>query len=421
MMRILLAITCIVMMTTMVNAQFKNLKLEDGEGGSIAINKKDPKNLVAVTNGGTVYYSVDAGLSWKKTKVESAAGVHGQPQIVTDDKDNFFIIHTSVISGVQRLVIHESKDKGATWSADEFIDDDEETLSKDQRWFHVSVDSKGALHATWTQSDVYASADTSCQSVIFYSESSNGKKWSTPKKISQNGHCIEDASLLVGSSSGVSVDGKVFASWANDGKIFFDRSFNGGERFLSMDIKVDDQTGGWNYPVAGIKNNTALPQLAVDYSKGPMSGSIFIVWADKRGGNSDVWFTRSYNGGDNWTQAFKIGDDQEGKDQFLPSMAVDQTTGYVYIVYFDRKGYDDNQTDVVLAYSSDGGTNFGTTKISETSFTPTTEKPLGNFISIAAHKGVITPIWTRIDDGKTTVITAVIKQTDLIKPVANKK
>jgi hypothetical protein len=376
---------------------------------------------VAVTASGTVYYSVDAGLSWKKTKVESASGVHGQPQIVTDDKDNFFIIHASVISGVQRLVIHESKDKGATWSADEFIDDDEETSSKDQRWCHVAVDSKGALHATWTQSDVYPSADTSCRSIILYSESSNGKKWSTPKKISPEGGCNADGGLVVGSSSGVSVDGKVYASWANQGKIFFDRSFNGGDRFLSMDIKVDEQTGGWNFPIDGVKNNTALPQLAVDHSKGQMSGSIFIVWADKRGGNSDVWFTRSYNGGDNWTQVFKLGDDQSGKDQFSPSMAVDQTTGYVYIVFFDRKGNNDNQTDVVLAYSSDGGATFGTAKISETSFLSTTEKPLSNFISIAAHKGVITPIWTRIDDGKTTMMTAVIKQTDLIKPVANKK
>src|SRR5688572_6108638 len=118
-MRILLAFACIVMMSTPVSAQFKNLKIEDGEGGSIAINKKNPKNLVAVTSMGTVYYSIDGGLSWKKTKVESTAGIHGQPLLVTDDKDNFFITHTAVVAGAQRLVIHESKDKGETWSDDE--------------------------------------------------------------------------------------------------------------------------------------------------------------------------------------------------------------------------------------------------------------------------------------------------------------
>jgi hypothetical protein len=420
-MRILLAFAFIVMMSAPVNAQFKNLKIEDGEGGSIAINKKNPKNLVTVTRTGTVYYSIDGGLSWKKTKVQSNAGISGQPMIVTDDKDNFFITHTAVVSGVQRLVIHESKDKGETWSDDEFIDNDDETLSMDQRWYNVSVDSKGELHATWTQSDSYGSADTACTSVILYSASSNGKKWSTPKKLSAAGHCAEDAGIVIGSSSGVSIDGKVYAAWTKQGKIYFDRSFNGGDRFLSMDIEVSQQAGGWNYAVPGVQKNVALPQLAVDYSKGPMSGSVFILWADQREGNSDVWFTRSYNGGDNWTQPFRLGDDQTKKDQFLPSMAVDQTTGYVYVAYFDRKGYDDNKTDVVLSYSTDGGATFGTVLISETPFSTGMDKSTDYFLSIAAHKGVITPIWTRFDDGKPSVITAVIKQADLIKPVANKK
>lgn len=407
-------------MTGSVNAQFKNLTIEEGEGGSIAINKKDPKNLVAVTRSGTVYYSVDGGMSWKRTKVNTIAGISAQPQIVTDDKDNFFIIHTSLVAGVQRLVVHESKDKGATWSGDEFIDEDKETITKDQRACHLSVDSKGGLHATWTQSDSYASADTSCRAVIQYSSSSNGKKWSTPKTLSQAGHCTEDAGIPMGSSSGVSVDEKVYAAWAYQGKIYFDRSFNGGDRFLSMDIEVSPQTGGWNFAVPGVKN-LALPQLAVDYSKGPMSGSVFVMWADKREGNSDVWFSRSYNGGDNWTHPYKLGDDNTKKDQFAPSMAIDQTTGYVYVVYFDRKGYEDNQTDVMLAYSSDGGATFATALVTEKPFTPTVDKSIDNYLSIAAHKGVITPIWTRIDDGKPSVVTAVIKQSDLIKPVANKK
>lgn len=409
------------MMTATVNAQFKNLKIDDGEGGSIAINKKDPKNVVAVTATGAVFYSVDAGMSWKRTQIQSAAGIGGQPQIVTDDKDNFFVTHTSIVSGVQRLVIHESKDKGASWSDDEFIDEDKETITKDQRWQNVSADSKGELHATWTQSDSYGSADTSCTSVVLYSSSSNGKKWSTPKQLSQTGHCAEDAGMAIGSSAGVSIDGKVYAAWSYKGKIYFDRSFNGGDRFLSMDIPVSDHTGGWNFPVPGVNKNISLPQLAVDYSKGPMSGSVFVIWADRREGNSDVWFSRSYNGGDNWTHPFKLGDDNTKKEQFAPSMAVDQTTGYVYVAYFDRKGYDDNQTDVVLAYSADGGATFTTALVSEKPFAANTGQPLNNFLSIAAHKGVITPIWTRVDDGKTSVMTAVIKQADLIKPVANKK
>ena len=219
--RITLVFACIIVITGHVNAQFKNLKLEEGEGSApaIAVNKKDPKNLVAVTQRGNIYYTIDGGFSWKKTKLTSSAGVSGQPIITTDDKDNFFITHSGTVSGVQRIIIHESKDKGATWSEDEFIDDDEETLTKDQRWYSVTPDSKGGLHATWTQSDSYGSADTSCTSTIMYSQSSNGKKWSTPKKLSlAGGHCKADVDMTLGSSCGVRCGWKSLRGVASAGQ-----------------------------------------------------------------------------------------------------------------------------------------------------------------------------------------------------------
>jgi hypothetical protein len=84
-------------------------------------------------------------------------------------------------------------------------------------------------------------------------------------------------------------------------------------------------------------------------------------------------------------------------------------------VYYDRRAYDDLQTDVYLAYSMDGGGTFKETKISESPFIPTDTKFFGDYTNIAAHKGVIAPIWTRMDDGRTSVYTAVIKEEELVK------
>ena len=96
-------------------------------------------------------------------------------------------------------------------------------------------------------------------------------------------------------------------------------------------------------------------------------------------------------------------------------MAVDQTNGNVYIVYYDRRSYDDLQTDVYLAYSTDGGNTFVEKKISESPFVPEDSKPFSTYINIAAHAGIITPIWTRMDNGKTSVWMTVIKQEELLK------
>jgi hypothetical protein len=54
-------------------------------------------------------------------------------------------------------------------------------------------------------------------------------------------------------------------------------------------------------------------------------------------------------------------------------------------------------------------------KISEKPFVPSEESFFGDYTNIAAHKGIITPIWTRMDNGKTSVWTAVIKQEELVK------
>jgi len=111
----------------------------------------------------------------------------------------------------------------------------------------------------------------------------------------------------------------------------------------------------------------------------------------------------------------RINQDGPGKHQFLPWMTIDQGTGYIYIVYYDRRAYDDLQTDVYMAYSTDGGSSFKEVKISESPFIPTETKFFGDYTNIDAHKGIITPIWTRMDDGRTSVWTSVITDSDLFK------
>jgi hypothetical protein len=411
--------------SVLVRAQFKNLKLDDPKTAlqacepTVAINKKDPKNIVVSASTDNIYFTKDGGLNWRKTKISSAYGVHDHPVLVTDDKDNFFCLHLSTVGGVERIVSHESKDGGETWSEGQLVDD--ENLTKDNRCLRLTTDNKGSLLATWTQSDQYGSADPKCESIILYSKSSNGKKWSKPVRISQNaGNCVEGNTMATGSSVGISTDGKVYAIWANQGKIFFDRSFNGGDMWLSTDLPVADQPGGSSFKIPGHDHGNGFPQLLMDNSKGMMRGSVYIAWSDQRNGpgNTDVWFTRSHNLGDNWTQAMRINNDETETHQYFPHMTVDQITGYIYIVYYDRRESKDLSTDVYLAYSIDGGASFKNVKISETSFTPQDDKHFGDYISVSAHKGVITPVWTRMDEGFTSVWTTIIReeQLDINKP-----
>lgn len=167
--------------------------------------------------------------------------------------------------------------------------------------------------------------------------------------------------------------------------------------------------------IPGIGRTNGKPMMMIDNSMGAYHNLIYVMWADQLNGenDTDIWMMRSTNRGDNWTERFKVNQDSSRHHQFLPQMAVDQTTGYVYIIYYDRRNHDDLKTDVYLSYSSDGGNHYTDVKISETSFTPTEEKPFSDYNAISAHKGVIALSWTRTDEGVNSVWTTVIKQDEL--------
>lgn len=412
--------------------QFKNIKLAEQVDGvypplepSISINKKNPKNIVAGVVLDRAIYTNDSGATWAETKLESPYGVYGDPAVISDAKGDFYFFHLADPSKqgrsndewLDRIVCQKSTDGGKTWSSGASIGNNP-PKDQDKEWPAVHP-RKQYIYTTWTQFDKYGLEDPNCHSNIMFSKSTNaGKKWSTPVQINQNpGDCIDDDNTAEGAVPAVDEAGRVYVAWANQGNIYFDRSFDGGTTWLTNDLLITKQEGGWAMDVPGIMRSNGMPVLMIDNSKGRLSGSLYLVWADQRNGadDTDIWFMRSTNQGDMWTQPMRINQDGPGKHQFFPWIAVDQGTGYIYIVYYDRRAYDDLQTDVYMAYSTDGGSSFKEVKISESPFIPTETKFFGDYNNIDAHKGVITPIWTRMDNGRTSVWTSVIVDKELLK------
>ena len=59
-----------------------------------------------------------------------------------------------------------------------------------------------------------------------------------------------------------------------------------------------------------------------------------------------------------------------------------------------------------------------TEKISESPFVPDANVFFGDYTNIAAITGRIVPVWTRMDNGITSIMAAIISQEDLgMKPV----
>ena len=122
---------------------------------------------------------------------------------------------------------------------------------------------------------------------------------------------------------------------------------------------------------------------------------------------------KSSDGGDTWSERIKVNQDESKSHQFFTWLTVDQSTGYLYFVYYDRRNHNDTQTDVYISYSKDGGVSFTDKRISNSPFTPEADLFFGDYLNIDAVNGIVRPIWPRVDSGKISLWVALINENQL--------
>jgi hypothetical protein len=112
-----------------------------------------------------------------------------------------------------------------------------------------------------------------------------------------------------------------------------------------------------------------------------------------------------------------VNDDNTTRQQFFTWMTIDQTTGFIYCCFYDRRSTTGAATDVYVARSIDGGNTFENFKVSESSFTPTSGIFFGDYTNIAAYNRMVYPIWMRLNNSSLSVWTAIIHDTTTVVPV----
>lgn len=405
-------------------SSYKNVMIDEGKGfmapeePAILINPANPQNVIAAANINNGYYSFDGGVTWTKQVMKSSLGVYGDPCLVADKKGRTYFFHLSNPDGLgwasdkllDRIVSQYSKDGGKTWSKGVGIG---LNGSKDQDKEWAAVNQKnGHIYLTWTQFDKYNSKQEQDSTVILFSKSTKkSKKWYEPVRINQfAGDCLDEDQTVEGAVPTVGPNGEIYVSWSLNNEIYFDRSFDEGKTWLAQDIVATTNTGGWAFDIPGIQRCNGMPITKADVSDSEHNGTIYINWSDQRNGDTDIWLIKSTDKGNTWTAPLKVNDDQGKAHQFFTWMDVDPATGYIYIVFYDRRNYEDNNTDVYLATSTDGGETFVNERISENPFVPSDKVFFGDYNNISVVNGMVRPIWTRYEDGKLSIWTALINK-----------
>lgn len=413
-------ILCFLLFSNMIYSQYNNVMISDlfnPNETAIIMDPNQPGFILAAANLNSYFISLDTGLTWAQDQLISDLGVWGDPALAIDSQSHLYFFHLSnpyefYPDGdfIDRIVCQKSENNGASWSNGSFagLNPDKD---QDKEWPAIDRENDN-IYLTWTEFDTYGSSNPMDSSRILFSKSTDaGITWSEPLKINQvSGDCEDSDNTVEGAVPAVGPNGEIYVSWAGPEGLVFDRSLDQGETWLDEDVFIDSIPGGWDYGVPGIYRCNGLPVTTCDLSEGPFNGNIYVNWTDQRNGvdDTDVWLAKSSDGGNTWSEAIRVNDDEAGNQQFFTWMAIDQMTGYLYFVFYDRREQSDDYTDVYMARSIDGGESFVNFKISESPFLPNEGVFFGDYTNIAAHDGKIRPIWTRLHNGDLSVWTAIV-------------
>jgi len=401
-------------------AQFDVVTIED-EGypqePTIMMDFSNPSRMMAAINNDQAYYSLDTGRTWTETVNYSEYGIYGDPVLMSDTNGSFYYLHLSgSVNWLDRIVAQRIDSLPGDWLVDSYMG---LNGNKDQDKEWATVDrSTNNLYVTWTEFDSYGSSSSSDSSRIRFSKSTNrGVTWSEAIQINEvSGNCVDDDLTTEGAVPCVGPNGEVYVSWAGPAGIVFDRSFDQGETWLTEDIFIDSIVGGWAIDIPGIYRCNGMPVTKCDTSGGPNHGTIYVNWTDQRNGedDTDVWLSKSTDQGDTWSEPTRVNNDPAGRHQFFSWMDVDQVTGKIYVVFYDRRNTTGNYTDFFLAASEDGGETFENIQLNTISFLPSENIFVGDYTNIVAYDGIVRPIWVDMNGVSLSIKTALIQDSSAV-------
>ncbi len=392
----------------------------------IAVDPADPTHMVASSNDyesccDQFYATFDGGQTWRTGDMSvEAPGKRnrtGSDPVTTFDRKHGLAIHSSLNfqnDGCDGdVVVSLSKDGGIHWDTVVEAADgggptscEDNGLFNDKEW--ITTDNNpgspfyGRTYLTWT---AFLSVNSvTLESPIWEAHSDDGGlTWSAPHEISGSnpglctfqvngpaGECDEDQFSV----PSVAPDGTVYVSFINEqnqalweSNEFFDDQFlvvkssDGGNTWSAPRFIVGLEDGSRDFPVNGdgrqtLTNYQLRVPLATNIVADPTQNNrLYFVFFDNRNGihdvdnpvtNTDVFITRSLDGGSTWSAPSQVNplDSGAGNDQWFPWIAVSPKDGTVGVLYNDRS-YDPTHDTygVTVSESPAGGLSFAATAV----------------------------------------------------------
>ena len=303
-----------------------------------------------------IYYkrSTDGGISWgADTRLTNNSDWSTSPSVSVSGS----VVHVVFYDwrdGNAEIYYKRSTDGGISWEADTRLTN----ASDYSEYPSVSV-SGSVVHVVWADN-----RDGNLE--IYYKHSTDGgSSWETDTRLTSNS--------AVSKYSSVSVFGSVVHVVWNDyrdvnAEIYYKRSTDGGVSW------------GEDTRLTNASDVSANPSVAV-------SGSIVhVVWNDNRDGNSEIYYKRSTDSGENWGADTRL----TNNDNMSRYSSISVSGSVVHVVWVDNR---DGNDEIYYKRSTDGGSNWGT----DTQLTSNSGN--SGISSVSVSGSVVHVVWCDNRDG----------------------
>jgi hypothetical protein len=324
---------------------------------TIVVNPTNPLNVWesdTLTN--VCHYSTDGGATWLTSNLSGIPSSIGDVQAAWDHFGNLFFTRITSSGSIQ---VARSSDGGATFK-------DPSTIANSSGGDQPSI-AVGPSGVPGVAGSVWVSFTNGSNQLVAAGAPVNGfdsvGTFNAPEVAPGPGGDFGD--IAVGPSGQVMVTYQDNGSGAGPDtiKINVDPDGLGPQGMGPVIIATSTNVGGFApIPAQPDRTTDAEANLAWDRSGGPHIGRVYLEYADRANtttADEDVFARYSDNNGTTWSNRVRVNDDAvgNGKSQFNPAIALDQTSGNVAITWYDTRnsGPANNTTQIFGSASLDGG------------------------------------------------------------------
>ena len=376
----------------------------------VAVNYADPSRLVAASNNISgsgrqkMFFSGDGGATWNSTELPLSDGArfNSDPAVAWAPDGTAWSATLGIdLSSAVKVQVFKSTTQGATWT---FVKTVSTGTNNDKELMWIDTDPssphKGNIYVAW---------DEVGAGMRFTRSTDNGATWSAVTNLSSD--------MAIGADLTTGPAGELYVAWpdVSSRTIKVRKSTDGGATFAPV-VTIAPTHGQFDVSIPAMCSRNVLIYVivGVDRSSGARRGNVYAAWDDRDGSaadpgcagvtsasNTNVYLSRSTNGGGTWSSPVILGANPSRTDQFNPWMDVDPTGGQIHTAYYDTRDDSTRHTaSLYFIWSDDGGLTFkdehrvAIAPTDETAAGADAGNQFGDYNGLAVYNSVSHPTWT---------------------------